>query len=130
MAGRWVACEDAPSTYDGLVRVWHGKLAGAPLPVYSGGCEATIYGAPEVNHAFRAWHDAVHVRLGAAFTVEGEVRTALAQLWQARYLGASKLDLARLRADTIGQVAYFVRTGGFVKDQARYVAHVLEGWGV
>ena len=44
----------APETYEELIAHLD---AGRRMLVYSGGAEQTIYGDPEVNYAFRAWHD-------------------------------------------------------------------------
>lgn len=120
----WVPTAAAPSYFAALRAAWSPD---APLPVYSGACDATIYAAPEVNHAFRAWHDACHVALGADFSVAGEVRTARCQLRQAAAMGADARTLALLRADTIGQVQYFARFGRFVHDQRAFVARYLKG---
>jgi hypothetical protein len=113
----WRPAQDAPSEYAALCAAWRLDVA---LPVYSGACERTIYAAPEVNHAFRAWHDATHVRLGADFSIAGEIRTAREQLRQAAALGADWRTLALLHADTIGQVLYFARFGRFVHDQRAF----------
>jgi hypothetical protein len=123
-AGRFDACHTAPDTWE---RLCDRHASGGRLQVYSGHSDGTIYGAPEVNHAFRAWHDATHLKLGADFSFGGEIRTALEQLRFARALGADAVQLAMLRADTIGQVQYFARTGRFVNDQVRFVARYLEG---
>jgi len=120
----WRAVEDAPAEYGALRAAWRPD---APLLVYSGACERTIYAAPEVNHAFRAWHDATHVRLGADFSIAGEVRTARAQLREAAALGADWRTLAMLHADTIGQVQYFARFGRFLDDQRAFARAYLKG---
>lgn len=119
----WRPAYDAPGTFEELCAAWR---AGGPLPVFDGGCERAIYGSPAVSHAFRAWHDATHVALGADFTVAGEIRTAREQVRQARALGASRAVRRALWVDTFGQVAWYARGGGFVRDQAGFVAMVLE----
>jgi len=120
----WAPTPAAPSTFAALCAAWSPD---APLTVYDGASGATIYAAPEINHAFRAWHDACHVALGADFTVRGEMRTAALQLRQAAALGADARTLALLRADTVGQVQYFRAFGRFVDDQRAFVARYLKG---
>ena len=61
--------DDAPSTYKALKR----RLdLGLEMVVYGGGSGTTIFGDPEVNHAFRAWHDWCHWRAEADFSLQGE----------------------------------------------------------
>ena len=40
--------------------------------IWPGASERTIYGAPEVNWAFRAWHDSVHLARECDFSRAGE----------------------------------------------------------
>ena len=65
----WTASDDAPETFDELVRV--SKQRGQ-IVVWKGESDNTIFGEPEFNWAFRAWHDSAHIRTGAPFTLEGE----------------------------------------------------------
>lgn len=69
-----IASHDRPLDY---VPAWLGP--GARFPVFAGASDRTIFGDPAVNYAFRAWHDAWHLRLRAPFTVEGERRVHAAQ---------------------------------------------------
>ena len=38
--------------------------------------ENTIFGCPEHNYAFRAWHDWTHLTIRAEFTLDGELAVA------------------------------------------------------
>jgi len=58
-----------PETYEELIALLD---AGGRMLVYSGASERTIYGDPEVNYAFRAWHDWCHWRGRYDFSYEGE----------------------------------------------------------
>lgn len=62
--------EDAPANLDEL---WELLDAGKRMVVWSGGSNHTIYGCPEVNWSFRAWHDWCHWRGGHDTTLEGEL---------------------------------------------------------
>jgi len=128
LPGGWYGTiRGAPGDWSAL-QVAAARLPGCPLPVYSGGSGATIYGSPAANIAFRAWHDATHVRLGADFSRDGEVRTAREQVAQARAAGASAAALACLWMDTFGQVEYFAAHGTFPVDQVAFVrAALLDG---
>ena len=96
------------------------------MPVWSGGCERTIYSAPAVNHAFRAWHDRLHIRLGAAFNADGEFRVACAHVAEARKAGLSDADCCALWADVWGQFRYAETHGGeFPANQDIFVAAVF-----
>lgn len=91
------------------------------LPVYDGGCENTIYGAPEYNYMFRAWHDSLHLRHDLDFSVKGELRTALRHQTALMQVGAP-VDVRRaFWADTAGQVQYNEITGEFPTNQVNFV---------
>ena len=46
------------------------------------GADNTIFGAPEVNYAFRAWHDWCHWMGGFDFSLYGECATCNMQIEQ------------------------------------------------
>lgn len=63
---------DNPSDCDTLDKVRRWYETTGRIVVWTGESEQTIFGAPQVNHAFRAWHDYVHVLFGLPFTRNGE----------------------------------------------------------
>lgn len=68
---------DAPDSLEAL----NGQIAQrGRLVVYSGASDNTIFGAPEINHDFRAWHDWTHWRHQLPFTPEGEQQVAELQI--------------------------------------------------
>lgn len=104
------------------------RASGRPpflVPVNGGQSDGTIYGTPEANHAFRAWHDALHLELRAGFTEDDEIRVAEEHQRVARRAGLDSQDLAFLWADTRGQDLCKRRIGRFPKRQAYFVARVL-----
>jgi hypothetical protein len=108
----------APDSFESL------KAAStAGLVVYSGGSENTIYGDPRVNWAFRAWHDELHLKLNAPFTLEGET---LVGLEQARLIGGDTLGLV-MASEVVGQVEYFQKHGSFPVDQVAFLDNYLKG---
>ena len=98
------------------------------LPVWDGGCDLTIYSTPEGNHAFRAWHDSLHIAMGMNLSRAGERAVALAHVRLARMHGCSELACAALWADTWGQFLYGeAHKGAFVEDQRVFVIACLQG---
>lgn len=125
------ATSDAPSSWRALrdwERCWqHGFATGqVKLPVFDGSCDTSIYPDAATNHAFRAWHDSIHLADGYSFSREHEIKVGLIHMQQARAAGLSKLDQDMLIADTIGQIEYYTKYGDYVKNQSAFVAAVLE----
>ena len=118
----WRASPVAPDTYEGLredVREHAGRIT-----VWDGGSERTVYGDPEVNHAFRAWHDATHLRHRWDFTLAGERNVATNQRMVAFADGRTRLAQV-LFADVYGQALYYARHSAFPEDQIAFVAAYL-----
>jgi hypothetical protein len=95
--------------------------------VWDGASEATIYRDPKVNHAFRAWHDAQHIRARAGFTLAGERIACERQCreLQTRFPGVPERVLRLIRAEVIGQAEYFAQHGSFPIDQAKFIEEYL-----
>src|ERR1700740_2191463 len=62
--------EHGPHTFEDLKRLLN---AGDRLVVYSGGSSSTIYADPNVNYAFRAWHDWSHWSGNHGLSFQGEI---------------------------------------------------------
>lgn len=122
------AVEEAPSTLQGLreavgdPRTWAEGLE-VVIPVWSGKSDRTIWSSPDMNHAFRAWHDYHHLILGEEMDHAGEVACALHALDELR--NAALPDGDRLGdilwAELWGQALHFERFGVFPEDQAGFV---------
>jgi hypothetical protein len=99
--------------------------------VWSGGSENTIYAEPEVNWAFRAWHDWCHYNGAHAFTPGGERAVFAMQCSHLLSLYGPCLKVQRwtriLRAEVIGQQEYFYRHGHYPEDQRAFVEAYLKG---
>jgi hypothetical protein len=126
LPGGYDVSDAAPDTYDELIAHLD---AGGRMLVYAGGSERTIYGDPEVNFAFRAWHDWCHWRGRFDFSHEGE-RAACAMQGDhlvTIYGESSQTRRWRciLQAEIIGQREYFDRHGVFPEDQRAFVAAYL-----
>lgn len=121
LAPKFEAKDMAPHSYETL------KLASVSgLVVWAGASEGTIYGCPTVNHAFRAWHDSLHLKLNAPFTLEGEARVAREQ---ARILGGD-VHGAVILGEIVGQAEHFAKFGEFPTDQMAFMLQYLKRKGV
>lgn len=118
------ATPNAPSNYRAL-RLWS-RCRGGRLPVFDGGCENTIYPDARTNHAFRAWHDSIHLANDYDFSRKDEIRIGLIHMQQARRAGLSQRDQDMLIADTIGQIEYYEKYGKYVENQVAFVGNVLK----
>lgn len=97
-----------------------------PLPVWNGASETSIYSSPEVNFAYRAWHDWTHLQLQADIDQAGEYQVSLHHLRDAAHAGVPADELAALWADSHGQNEYYARHGDFVVDQRAFVLAYIE----
>jgi hypothetical protein len=109
--------EDAPSNLRQLKA--HVAETGRILVPTQDGMN-TIFRDDEINGAFRAWHDAVHVVHGFEFTESGEAATCLvqmAQLFKKFGVNATSKKYAQyLMAEVIGMSRHSSKTGRFPED--------------
>ena len=116
----------APSSLDSLR--CHVAATGRIL-VWSGESDRTIFADPEVNWAFRAWHDWCHLTHGLEFTTQDEVKVALVQMGHIRTLyGHDKRAdrfCALIDAEVIGQIVYQQQHGEFPHDQMTFTREYL-----
>lgn len=91
--------------------------------------ERTIFGCPEHNWAFRAWHDWTHLVISAPFTLDGELAVAhrqIADMYRVYGHGPQSNLFARLILEEVyGQALHFARTGEFPKDQIAFAQQWL-----
>lgn len=105
--------DNAPSTFEELMQYG--------LIIWSGASDNTIYADPKVNHMFRAWHDSLHIKLNAPFTLQGEIYVATEQ---ARQVGSDILAEIIL-AEVKGQAEYFDKHGEFPVNQISFIKQYL-----
>lgn len=109
------------------------------VKVWTGASHATIFGYPHVNHAFRAWHDYVHIMWNYEFTPEDELKVMRVQqnnlvdiltpmftegMWEGDK-GVYTRDQVRkfvkyLEAEVQGQIEYEREHGQFPEDQRAF----------
>lgn len=91
----------------------------------------TIYGEPEFNFAFRAWHDWTHWTLRAEFDLPGELAVAYRQVEDMHrvfgYGGETELFASLIVAEVYGQALYLHRCGEFPQDQVEFTRAYLAG---
>lgn len=118
---RFEVSEHAPDTFKRL----QSECTERRLIVWPGASERTVYGAPQVNWGFRAWHDAMHLKLSAPFTPEGEREVCRVQM-----ASCGSDALARiLHAEIVGQLEYQAVHGAFPSDQIEFVQSYLKRGG-
>ena len=117
---------DAPATFDELKTHLD---AGKRMVVFSGGSGTTIYGDPEVNWCFRAWHDWCHWRGNHLLSLVGEQATCTMQAQHLLTLYGNGLSVRRwiriIHAEIIGQADFYRDHGHFPVDQYEFVARYL-----
>jgi hypothetical protein len=126
--GGYQVSEDAPDTY---VKLRAHLDRTKQMLVWSGGSENTIYAEPEVNWAFRAWHDWCHYYGAHPFTPEGERAVFEMQCSHLLLFYGDCLQTRQwikiLRAEVIGQQEYFYKHGRYPDDQRAFVEAYLNG---
>jgi hypothetical protein len=124
---------DAPQTWEALCAWRTANPSVRTVPVFDGGCYRSVYPSPSDNHAFRAWHDLLHLRLDADFSPGGEAFVFFASLIEvsiALPIVSRGTDvLWTLWGDHIGQGFYHGVHGQFPVDQRGFVEAFLENPG-
>lgn len=121
------ASDNAPSTYRGL-RVVYGNTAAMskPMPVYGGECHNTIWSSPEVNLAFRAWHDEIHVLLDYDFSMRDEMLVARQHIIEVgRWSRNDRFDNV-LWCEIAGQRLFYEMYRQYVPNQNAFVCSLLK----
>lgn len=109
--------DDAPQEWEAIKRQF---IPGRVVQVAKGGLEHSLFGAA-YEYALRFWHDALHVKLNADLSLEGELAVAVEHLKEVEHeFGARSLEAIILAADTFGQTLFFRLKGGFVSNQHDY----------
>ena len=122
---------DAPNNWARL----QAECTPTRITVWDGASDRGLLGSAD-NYAYRAWHDSVHLKVGADFSIPGEHTAALAQLQELRAilveLGTDPDLVADVEAlfwaESWGQVAHVERFGKFPLDQLAFdMAYFSDG---
>lgn len=107
--------DQAPNAIESLIN-------STSLVVWSGESNNTIFNDPAVNHAFRALHDALHLKTGLDFSPQAEIELGRIQ--------ASQYDSDLIRelvfCEVSLQAAYHLENGVFVPDQRSFTENYLK----
>ncbi len=101
------------------------------VTIYMGGSDNTIFGDPEVNYDFRAWHEWTHYILRAPFDLNGELAVAHRQCEDLALIYGHEPRTIRwqqlIMAEVYGQALYFKRWNEFPADQVAFdIAYMNE----
>jgi hypothetical protein len=110
--------ENGPANWEDLKARRNEKV----MPINPQGSEGSIYSNTPTNIAFRAWHDKTHLDVNGGFDHDGEYRTAVEQLRQAKAAGLSEEAQRALWADTWETFKHHEDNGDFPKDPRQFVA--------
>lgn len=104
----------------------------AGMVVWGGGSDATIFGCPDHNAAFRAWHDSIHWKHQLQFTVAGEAQAAYLQVREMVALYGVDEDIelwaAYILCEVLGQKLHHELHGEFPQDQRAFFEANLSAW--
>lgn len=94
------------------------------LTINNSFCENNIFGSKEVNIAFRAWHDLIHIELNEGFEYMQETRVAFKQI--AELPEDWKEEKLLILSEIIGQAAYHEKTNSFVDNQRLFTSNLMQ----
>jgi hypothetical protein len=119
--------DDAPADFPSMIARY--ETTGRHT-VWAGASDRTIFGDPEVNYAFRAWHDWHHIQFRHDFSDAGERNVYEGQRADLRKVygnGDTFRHLDRyLKAEVLGQLEYKKAWGAFPEDQRGFVRCYVE----
>jgi hypothetical protein len=130
----WRGHDKAPDNLSDLVAAWDNcKRIGGPVIVSDLHCERTVFSSPDVNMAFRAWHDYRHITTSAEFDHEGEYLVHEAMMLDLYHwfggkpapVGAYSRTMALLDCENIGQLEYWKVYGSPPDDQRTFALGYL-----
>jgi len=99
--------------------------ASSGLVIWSGESDKTIWNDKSVNWAFRALHDALHLKTGIGFSPADEIE--LGRIQAAQYDSRLMQDLVYIEVS--GQAEHYLKTGRFVSDQIEFTCIELRKLG-
>ena len=123
-AGYAAAPGSIGSHYDSVEAYFAGISERHRVTVYMGGSDNTIFGEPDFNYDFRAWHEWTHWTLRAPFDLDGELAVAHRQCQDlAKVFGHGiQFDCWQryIMAEVYGQALHHYKTGAFPTNQREF----------
>lgn len=101
--------------FKGLKEQW--KKNGQ-IEIWTGTSDNTIFGDPQINHFFRAWHDYIHIKYNQSFNFGGESTVATIQCSQLPTDWIFEREL--ITAEVFGQNQYYRIHREYVVDQRQF----------
>lgn len=106
---------DAQATFEYFKEHWRLYKT---IPMWNDGSECNIFGCPNINAMFRAWHDYMHVVTDNNFTLEGEIRTFNVQK---RMIPKHwKLEKLLMQAEIVGQGIWYTFSNKTIPNQRTF----------
>lgn len=100
------------------------SIANGYMKIDNKHCENTIFGDPEINIMFRAWHDSIHLELNEDFSPMAEVRVAFKQIAELPQDWLYERQLILM--EVAGQVAYNDKhNGAFPENQREFTINLI-----
>lgn len=118
---KYRVADEAPGTIPDLFQT---SGTGQGLVIWSGASDNTIFQDASVNWAFRALHDALHVKTRIGFSPAEEIE--LGRIQASQYNGIMA-DLVYI--EVAGQAEYFLKNGVFVQNQVEFTVNALKQMG-
>lgn len=103
-----IASMDSPNTYED-VRKYHEE--NGVFHVFAGGSTDTIFSSREVQYAYRAWHDSIHMKYEIPFGMQSELAVARLQESIALDAHVDPKDARLLRLDLEAHIEYYYASG-------------------
>lgn len=94
--------------------------------VFGGGSDDTIFSCKEVQLAYRAWHDSIHLRHELDFSKESELAVAKLQEIYALRAGMPERDAMLLRLDLEAHIEYHYAKGEHPVRQLELIADCMK----
>ena len=109
---------------------WQALQESKSIVISPYGSETAVFPL-HVNLAFRAWHDSIHLKVCADFSLAGESKACEAQI-EDLYKATTNRALRRfgskiLECEIVLQAEYFFKTGMFVADQKAFTLKAFGG---
>lgn len=106
--------------FKGLKEQWEKN---GQIEIWTGASENTIFGEPQINHFFRAWHDLIHIAYDQPFNFGGESTVATIQCSQLPTDWIFEREL--ITAEVLGQNQYYRIHKEYVVDQRQFAYDYL-----
>lgn len=120
LAPPFVLLDNAPNSYQELLD--KGIDKDGKIIISSKASNTSIYGTPNANYLFRAWHDSLHLKYKKSFSLEDELFIAEKHV----SLIKGKYEKNLIWCDTFEQVKYWYKNKKYVDNQRAFVLNQMK----